>query len=152
MHPRDVVQVQIGEQLFEFRNDLEVAGGFGQIQSVAAMARPFGDLHAGGAHGGKRFESCMDQQGIGIDAAFRLEFHQIRFQDDVAPAHVQWVHGQKAAHGVVEGLVVGRRLDRRNLGGSNQPCNVAAGQAQCRTAGGRRHPLAARDAFLPCPD
>ena len=49
-HARDVVQVQIHEQVFEARNDLEVAGGVRQVQRVAAVARPLGDAHAGGAH------------------------------------------------------------------------------------------------------
>ena len=115
MHARDVVQIQIGEDVFEFRDDLEIAGGIGQIERVAAMAGAFGDAHAGGAHGAERFIGGMHQQGMGVDDAFGFEFHQVGLEHHVAPAHVQPVFGQHAAHGVVEALVVGRRAHDGNL-------------------------------------
>ena len=75
------------------------------------MAGPLGDAHRGGAHRAERLVRGVHQQGMGVDAARRFEFHQVRFEQDVASPHVAQVLRQQAAHGVVDGLVVGGRLD-----------------------------------------
>ena len=95
---RDVVQIEIGEAIFEIRDGLEVAGGIGQVQRIAAMARTFGDAHAGGAHGAEGLVGGMHQHGMGVDAALGLELHQVGLEQDVASAHVAQVLGQHAAH------------------------------------------------------
>ena len=68
VHLRDVVDVEIGEDLFEFRHDVEVAGGVGEVERVAAMPGPFGDAHAGGAHGAEGFVGGVHQQRMRVDA------------------------------------------------------------------------------------
>ena len=125
-HARDLVQIEIDEAILEIRDGLEVAGGIGQVQRIAAMAGPFGDAHRGGAHGAERLVGGVHQHGMGVDAAGGLEFHQVGLEQDAAAADVAQVLRQQAAHRVVDGLVVGRRLEdgnarRRNRAAARTP-------------------------------
>ncbi len=86
---RDVIQVEIGEEIFEIGNDLEVSGGIRQVERVAAMAGSFGDANTGGAHGAEGFESGMHQQRMRVDAALGFELHQVGLEHHAAAAHVE---------------------------------------------------------------
>ena len=113
-HPRHFIQIQVDEVIFEIRDGPEVAGGFRQVQRVAAMSRSLGDAYGGGAHRAEGLVRGVHQQGMGIDAARGLEFHQVGLQQDIASAHVAQMLHQHAAHLVIDRLVVGRGFDNGN--------------------------------------
>ena len=134
-HARDVIQVEIHKDVFEARHGVEVSGRVRQVQRVAAVPRALGDAHTGGAHPAEGFQGGVDQQGMGIDAAFRLELDQIGLEHDVAAAYFEPMLFHHPAHGLIKALVINRRAhngdDRRNDG----PLLAAAGEER-----GRRRP------------
>src|ERR1039458_4528383 len=98
---RDLIEVEVDEVILEVRDGMKVPGGFGQVEGVAAMSRPLGDAYEGG----------VNQYGVGIDAAGWFELDKIGFQQDVASPDGAEMFYQQAAHGVVDGLVVGGHLE-----------------------------------------
>src|ERR1017187_5026249 len=148
---RDLIEVEVDEVILEVRDGMKVPGGFGQVEGVAAMSRPLGDAYGGGAHGTKCLEGGVNQYGVGIDTAGWFELDKIGFQQDVASPDGAEMFYQQAAHGVVDGLVVGGHLEdghaRRHAaarlgcaageeggaGGGGQP--LASGEWLCHGSG-----------------
>jgi hypothetical protein len=109
-HP---VEVQIGEDLFEPWDGFEISRCLRHVQRVAAVTRPFPDRDFS-SQLAEGFQCRIDQQGVRIDGAVRLELHQVGFQQHPFPADIQAMFGQHPAQFTVQILGVVRLAQHRN--------------------------------------
>src|SRR5579862_3634339 len=78
---RDLVKIQIREQVFKRRNGVKVSSRVGQIQSDSAVPGALGDAHSC-PQLPESFQSRVNQHGVCVDGGARIELHQIWLEND----------------------------------------------------------------------
>ena len=117
--------------VLEMRDRMEVAGGFGHVDRVAAVSGTFGDV----AHW-RRPSREMPRRRRGPAAGCVLIVlsgsNSTRFGLSTTrlPLTFSAVRRQNLAHRGVEALVVLRRADDRHLGGRQRHVLIATGEAR----------------------